>query len=197
MAQVPPWSEVVANTSAWLSLAEHLELHSYVRDGHCCTHNCTCSSSYVHFWEQVAKHDECFTQVELHENASGVRYDYVLKMRPDLPIAVLRNLSRPLLMHMRSRDVRTIWLHSNTPLIAFTPHYATTDHLALVPRRLARTYFRFAAEVSCHWIEGMDKRLRITGDMFRNEHVLAAWLSSHGATLRRLYWPSQLEGSER
>ena len=93
--------------------------------------------------------------------------------------------------------MRIIWLHSSTTVVAFTPHYATSDHLALVPRRLARTYFRFSSDVTCDWIDAMEKRLRVSGDMFRNEHVLAAWLSSHGATLRRLYWPAQLLGTDR
>ena len=80
--------------------------------------------------------------------------------------------------------------------MAFSQHFARTDHVALVPRRLASVYFRFAEEVSCAWIEGKERRLAARGAGpwswdFVNEHVLAAWLVHHGASLKRLHWPGE------
>ena len=150
----------------------------------------------THFWEQVAKHRRCFDMVERHENEIGRRYDYVMKIRPDMPQAVLSNLPGAMLMrfqHQQDRtDNRTIWLHSNSdPPIAFMSGYAGTDHLALVPRAQAENYFRFSSAVTCPWIEERNVRLKVQNDMYRNEHVLIDWVMAHGAQVRRLYWPWQ------
>ena len=188
-----PWEQVVANASErWGGIADRVELQSYVEPAHCCVRNCSCSSSYTHFWEQVAKHKSCFDLVERHETTTGLRFDFVVKIRPDIRPEILRVLPSAVRMRIDQRSTRTVWLHSNSePPLGFHPGFAGTDHLALVPRTQAGVYFRFSSEVDCEWIERMNRQNKVPNDMFRNEYILAQWLLSGGATLRRLYWPWQ------
>ena len=72
------------------NLTDYVTLENYEENGHCCMKNCNCSSTYTHFWEQVAKHNRCFDLVEQREMATGKRHDYVVKIRPDMPQAQSR-----------------------------------------------------------------------------------------------------------
>ena len=171
-------------------------------DGFCCGRNvCACTSTYVHFWEQVAKHRACYERVEQHERKAGFRYTWIAKLRPDLNGYTLSHMSHAFLMRMRAdTSEQILYLHSPAPdergtspdPVAFFAQFAGTDHAALAPRSLADAYFLFAQDVNCSWINATSERVNVPPPKdFRNEHVLSEWLMHRGAQLRRLYWPTQ------
>ena len=112
-------------------------------------------------------------------------------------------MSTILPQRISSGDARTIWLHSIFSPMAFSPHYAQTDQVAVVPRRWAQAYFRFSEDVTCSWMEQQDILLRRRAsqrymDNVRNEHVLVLWLTAHHkAAIRRLYWPLDVAKAAR
>ena len=85
-----------------------------------------CTARAVPQLEKVAA---CFRLVEEHERARGFRYDWVVRARPDLG-----------------------WTLPVAPAASFPPHHVyvspsywpLADQFALVPRRLAATYFNVA-----------------------------------------------------
>lgn len=190
-------------TAAWSDLVEHLEVMAYTSDGFCCDHfatTCACSPSYVHWWEQVAKHAACFERVERHERAVGRRFGWVSKLRPDLPVDNLLNLSAPILMRLdlanSSRwesNRRAVFMLSDTlPPVVFNYNHMGTDKFVLTMRQHARLYFNFSAEVSCDWMARENRHPHLINKTdWRNEELLWWWVESRHVNVRRFSWPWQ------
>ena len=117
-----------------------------------------CTARAVPQLEKVAA---CFRLVEQHERARGFRYDWVVRARPDLG-----------------------WTLPVAPAASFPPHHVyvspsywpLADQFALVPRRLAATYFN-AARAAHLCVEDGPR-----GDLQRR------WLLSRAGYPEQLIW---------
>lgn len=141
----------------------------------------------VSFWNTFRRLQLCYQTVTQQEAVQGWRYEYLLRVRPDveLPTAMLYN--------SQSADPLAISVFSSP-----VPFTSLADHFAIVPRRGAHVYFN-TANVYYQCIPStLPKAERdswcthpnVDSDPdFAPECYLAKWLKEHHIKVRAFNYP--------
>ena len=187
-------------------------LDGHVQPLYCSRRGRTCgclSATYPRWWEQAAKHAICYERLVAREASLGFTYDYVLKVRNDWAFHKKPELSAPTvgaaiganrsdLVYLRPwvashgiGSTRGLAEHiARADPASRAACYATSDHLAVVPRPLARVYFGLSEDMRCEWANctarathASMRRLKgwAAGCALQNERLLVEWLLAHDA----------------
>ena len=144
------------------------------------------------WWEQMAKNGACMALVRAHERATGVRYDFVTKLRSEyLTVESMASaegsaevVAAPMHRMHKGEEPPGVWVKG----WAAQSCYGQVDWFALMPRALADAYFGLLPRgATCAWAADMAKAVR-QRDAYAartcptlNERVLVEWLAGQGA----------------
>lgn len=115
----------------------------------------------------------CFSLIKRREDDSGVKYDFVIKLRPDEEIC---------------RPIKSL---ERFPVDKVSAWYASRhihDHIAVIPRTFANAYFSAGDEIlKCSSRESYDRFCHVSSndmpDDIPNECLLGRWLHSQGISI--------------
>ncbi|KAJ3167394.1 hypothetical protein HDU88_002316 [Geranomyces variabilis] len=136
-------------------------------------------SRAVGFYNQFLKVQDCYAQVKARELAQGWRYDWLVRVRPD----ILWKDDYPVTVHNASRTKVSLRKYPESLS-------CVSDHWAIVPHQLAPFYFEAANVLyNCTTFEEYAKwcsrtsQTRIPEDPFYAECYLTKWLGDHNVIL--------------